>query len=1099
MGHPESPLPPVPEPSRSPAAARPDAWSAAAPARTPAPSPPCAPAPGSAPAEPHGPSRRALLAGTGTAAALGGLLTPAPPALAAPAPAEPDGRRITVRQGTNISACPSPDGSWIAFDLYTAIWVVAADGGKARRLTGDLTDATRPRFSPDSQRLAFQAYAEGNYHVYVLDLPDGDPKRLTTGPHDHREPCFAPDGASIALASDRGEGYGIYRYDLESEELTAVTDTADDEAEPAWTPDGERIVYLSGRSSVRATTLDGETEELVAAEDHTTLYAPASGPDGRLAHVAARGGSVRLVVDGETASDDGEDVFVGTLTWTGEDSLLYTADGALRQRTLGGGTSDVPFSASVPYVVREDRGPRRDIGDTGKHAVRGIASPVLSPDGKSVAFRALGKLWTMRIGKKPVAIVGDGSFSSDPDWHPDGRSLVYSSDRSGAPALYRYDIEAETSERLTDADGAQITPRWAPDGERIAYQDADGATWVVDTGSGETRQVLPELFQPGRPTWSPDGQRIALAAVRPRSERFREGTSQILTVDLESGETAYTEPAPAVSLSTRGDDGPVWSPDGGHIAFVMESLLHVVPVDAEGAFTGEPRAVSGETADAPSWNGDGTELLYLSNGVLRRVSVDGGKPATVEVPLTWRRHVPEGRVIVQAGAVWDGKSDALVRDVDIVVDGNRITAVEQRTARTEEEGVRVVDATGLTAMPGLIDAHNHWHLRGRQWGSRQGPLWLAYGVTATRSPGDPVYQMLETREALDSGAVTGPRYLATGEAVDGSRVYYNFMRTTHSAEGLERELERAFELDYDLVKTYVRLPVRSQRTAVERAHAAGVPLSSHYLYPAAHIGMDGMEHTGATNRLGYSQTVSLLGNSYEDATALFAAAKMAITPTLFTSSALYADDRSLVEDERTRTLFPAWEYAALEEKAEEAGSDTPEAELARTALPAHVAMVKAIREGGGLVIGGTDAPLDNIAVSLHQNLRALVEHGFTPREALTVSTSATAGWLGLGADLGRIEAGRLADIALVEGDPLDDIKAAAAVRITVANGVPHTVEDLLKPFTEEGRAAALDGEGGGGASTLRAEQPTRAGSPYPSAEGGPWWHGESERTSPHRC
>ncbi|WP_026120429.1 amidohydrolase family protein [Nocardiopsis potens] len=1060
MGHPSSPVPPVPEP-----------------------------APGSA--SPGALSRRGLFAQGGRAAVAGGaawLMSPAQQAAAAAAPAEEGGApKATVTQGTNISAAPSPDGKWIAFDLYTAIWLVPAGGGKARRLTGDLADATRPRFSPDSERIAFQAYAEGNYHVYVLDLPDGKPRRLTSGPHDHREPAFSPDGTRIALASDRGDGYGIWLYDLESEELTAVTDTGADEAEPAWTPDGERIVHVSDRSSVRSTDLKGRTEELVPAAEHTTLYSPAPGPGGRLAHIAAHADTVRLIVDGEPASGDDEDVFVGTVTWTGDNRLLYTADGAIRSRAPGGGAEDVAFSATVPYLRREPRRARRDIDDTGEHPVRGIAGPVLSPDGRSVAFRALGALWVMRIGKKPEAVVDDGSFSSDPDWHPDGASLVYSSDREGSPALWRHDLESGTDERITRLDGAQVFPRWSPDGRRIAYQDQDGATWVYDTGSGTARRVLPELFQPGRPTWSPDGRTLALAAVRPRSRRFREGSSQILTVDLETGKTSYTEPAPHRSLSTRGDDGPVWSPDGRHLAFVMESLLWVVPVDGRGAFTGEPRRLTSEPTDAPSWSGDSASLLYLGNGRLRRVRLEGGRPETVRMPLTWRRRPPSGRVVVQAGALWDGRSDGLRRNVDIVIDGNRITAVEKRRERTEEEGTTLVDATGLTVIPGLIDAHNHWHLRGREWGSRQGPLWLSYGVTTTRSPGDPAYQMLETREALDSGAITGPRYLATGEAVDGSRIYYDFMRTTYDAEGVERELERAFELDYDLVKTYVRLPVRSQRTAVDRAHAVDLPLTSHYLYPAVHLGMDGMEHTGATNRLGYSQTVSLLGRSYEDAVTLFAKSGMALTPTLFTSAALYAEDRSLVEDERTEVLFPAWEYRSLVDKADEAGSDAPDARRTRAALPGHVAMVRAVHEGGGTVLGGTDAPLDNVAISLHQNMRALVKYGFTPRAALTVTTSTTAEWLGLGEHLGTVEPGRLADLAAVEGDPLDDITAAANVRITVVDGTVHTREDLLEPFRERTRLRS-------------SEEPTALGDPLPSATAdGPWWHGESERTAPHRC
>jgi len=363
-----------------------------------------------------------------------------------------------------------------------------------------------------------------------------------------------------------------------------------------------------------------------------------------------------------------------------------------------------------------------------------------------------------------------------------------------------------------------------------------------------------------------------------------------------------------------------------------------------------------------------------------------------------------------------------------------------------------VDASRLTVMPGLIDAHNHWHLRGRQWGDRQGRLWLAYGITTTRSPGDPAYQMVETREALDGGRRVGPRYFATGEAIDGSRIYYNFMRTTRSVEQLGPELERARELGYDLIKTYVRLPVRSQREAVKQAHRAGLPLSSHYLYPAENIGMDGMEHTGATNRLGYSHTVSRLGRAYGDVVTLFTRSGMSVTPTLFNSAVLYGDDRSLVDDRRTKTLYPAWEYEQLVTKAEDA--KLPPAEAMREMLAANVDMVLRIHRGGGFVIAGTDAPLDNVAISLHTNLRAMVRYGFTPYEALRTATVNPARWLGLDRRLGRVAPGMVADLAFVEGDPLADIRAAAAVTQVMSGGVLHTVDQLMAPFATPAAGAA---------------------------------------------
>jgi hypothetical protein len=312
---------------------------------------------------------------------------------------------------------------------------------------------------------------------------------------------------------------------------------------------------------------------------------------------------------------------------------------------------------------------------------------------------------------------------------------------------------------------------------------------------------------------------------------------------------------------------------------------------------------------------------------------------------------------------------------------------------------------------------------------------------------------VETRESLDSGARMGPRYFATGEAIDGSRIFYNFMRTTRGLEQLRLELDRATGLDYDLIKTYVRLPVAAQARVVEAAHRAGLKLSSHYLYPAAAVGMDGMEHTGATNRLGYSHTVSRLGRAYGDVVTLFTTSGMSVTPTLFNSSVLYADDRSLVDDQRTRVLYPSWEYKLLLTKADDATK--PPAAATRELLRGNVDMILRIHRSGGLVISGTDSPLDNPAISLHTNLRAMVRHGFTPYEALVTATRNPARWLGMERRIGVVAPGAHADLSFVEGDPLADIRAAAAVRRVMIAGGLHTVDELLAPFTTPTAAPAM--------------------------------------------
>ncbi|GLW98507.1 hypothetical protein [Microtetraspora sp. NBRC 16547] len=141
--------------------------------------------------------------------------------------------------------------------------------------------------------------------------------------------------------------------------------------------------------------------------------------------------------------------------------------------------------------------------------------------------------------------------------------------------------------------------------------------------------------------------------------------------------------------------------------------------------------------------------------------------------------------------MWDGVSATVARDVDIVVRGQRIAAVEPH--REGRPGT-LIDASDKFVMPSMIDIHHHREMQGYAYGSRQGPLWLALGITTTRSPGSPAYHMVEERESVQSGARLAPRYLGTGQAVDGPRIYYNFMRPTFSHDQLRLELERAANL-----------------------------------------------------------------------------------------------------------------------------------------------------------------------------------------------------------------------------------------------------------------------------------------------------------------
>lgn len=1000
-----------------------------------------------------GVSRRRFLAGVaGTVAlsAVGVAGVGQDDALAAPQTSRA-GVPVTLRQGTNLAAQLSPDRRMIAIDLLGVLWLVPAEGGRATRLTSDLFDLAQPDWAPDSATLAFQAYRDGNFNIWTVRTDGTDLRQLTTGPFDHREPRFSPDGKHIVFCSDAPGSYGIHLLDLATHAVTQLTDTPDEEYEPAWSPDGTKIAFVVKNTRIDVLSVaDGSRRTAVTAQADQVVHSPAWTPDGKdLVYCLFAGdtpptvaGRTTQLVSGGKPLFSGEDVFPFRVSWLGSKEYLYTADGSVRRRRIDGGPAqDVPMAASVTVNPPSYTPRRRDFDSTAPRPVVGMGSPVLSPDGRQVAFRALNDIYTMEIGQRPRPLTGGNWWKSDPAWSPDGRWLSYSTDRGGKLDIWLRELTTGQDRQLTNLDGAAaVSGTWSPDGKHIAFLDQTGALHTAEVATGTVQQVFTATFEPGRPTWSPDGSVIALAAIKPYSARFREGLSKILLVNRSTGAATYVDPLPDRSIQTRGDDGPVWSPDGRRMAFVVGSVLWVVDVHQDGTFAGTPRQITTEVTDAPSWRGDSQQLLYLNNGRLRLVSVDGGAPRTVPASLTWTNVRTRGRMVIRAGRMWDGTSRSLRSDMDIVVDGHRIRSVERAGGGWDGD---VVDAHDSVVIPGMIDMHNHREMQGYSYGDRQGRLWLSLGFTTTRSPGSPAYHMVEERESVQSGARVGPRYFATGEAIDGSRIYYNFMRPTFDDDQLRLELERAEALDYDLMKSYVRLKPEWQRRVIEWAHERAIPATSHYHYPAFAFGGDGMEHIGATNRFGYSRTVSALGAGYRDVIDLFAKSGAARTPTLFGSKAMFRDDTSLVTDNRVRTLYPAWEYASLRTDAKKAQSTDQTAGLAN--LAEQVQQITSIIRQGGRVITGTDSPIDHTAVSTHMNLRAMVAYGLTPFEALTTATKAPGEVLG--EPLGRIDTGMYADLVVLGGDPLSDIKQAANVRQVMANGVLFDMDTLLAPFT----------------------------------------------------
>ena len=978
---------------------------------------------------------------------------------------------ISVTEGTDLAVTVSPDRKTILMDLQNLIYSVPFSGGEAKQITSVFTEASHPEFSPDGSFVAIQSYAGGTFHIWTMH-PDGSALRqITTGHGDDREPRISPDGTRIAFSSDRAfEGsYDIWTVEIATGRTTRITSSWADEFDPAWSPDGKQIAFVSG-TGVAAKTV--EIIDLASGRQRTIetlgksvgrLGSPSFSPDGtKISYVRYTGAGMALdtavlEVASTSAPDTvlwrgrNDDAFPFPATWMSASELIYTANGKILRADLASQSeSSIPFTAAIGTVRPEFAHKRYDFDATTAKPVKGIFAPALSPDGKQIAFIALNQLYVMWLGGQPHAITADRFYKQGPAWSPDGKTLAYVSDAgNGIENIVLHDVSAADStgdRRPAPSDSAQIMPAWSPDGRAIAFQDQTGATLLMDAATGKTRPLAPATFFPGRPAFSPNGRSVAIATIKPYTKRFREGTSGILLVDISTGKTRFFDPAPFESITTRTEDGPVYAPNGKEMAFVMDDLLYTMPVDADGAPSGKAVALNNETTDAPTWSGDSSHLLYLHNGELRLVSRSTGAAVPVPVPLTYTPQKPSQRLLIHAGRFWKGSGPDELTDVDVLIVDNRVASIGPHTSTPPAGVTRVIDATGYTMLPGLTEAHAHPDSDASiYYGDRMGRLWLIYGITELRGLADNAYRALQHREAYISGSAVGPRLFNTGEAVDGERVYYPMMIPTTSEAQLHRELERLRALDFDLVKLYVRLPFTWAKVGIDFGHTTmGVTSMSHYLIPAVALGEDGMSHISATSRTGYAYSRSLTGHSYSDVSKLLVESKMFTVSTNF-SQAPYADYPNLATDPR-QAVAPPWENKRLRLSTETAQHTDETSALKH--LQDEERTVAGVLEHGGTILAGTDSPLDITATSLHLNLRAQVRFGVAPWQALETATILPARSFGVSQDLGTLEPGKLADLILVKGDPLQDITAVTDVRCVMKNGVLQSVATVMAPFAK---------------------------------------------------
>ena len=958
---------------------------------------------------------------------------------------------VEMHEGTNMAVVPSPDGTKMALSLQGGLWIMPANGGTATKITPWDVEATQPAWSPDGQWIAFQNYStEANYGIWLVRADGSQLHALTSGPFDDREPSWYPDSSKIVFSSDRSNDkqYKIWSVTLAGA-LQQLTTGEGAESNPVVSPDGTKIAFMTGTNTIATMPADLSVPPQVFGSGRYPQWTPDS------ANLVYQNGG-DLIANGAAITDD-EDLFPFPVQFTSASRILYTGDGKIRTRDVSGGNvQDIAFSAT--QVLRRPKltpsVSRPSLGQTGTKHAKGINGAVISPDGNSVAFVALNDLWVMKIGQAPVRLTDDIDRDVDPRWTADGRFVYWSSDKNNAGSLAVDKIDVVTKARTRVAaipSVSMIQPTLSPTEDRFAYSTGSGFVEVMDIATRTRTPIVDHLSpqpQVSRPFWSHDGTKVMFVDNDRINPRFREGYNKLRVADIATKTATWyaVGPMPA-TISDRTEGAAAWSPDGTKVAFISESVLKVMPTNADGSPAGPAVPLTDEVADMLSWQADSQTLLYMSAGKLRKIKADGTGQQDVALDLTYKVDAPKGKTIIHAGAMWDALSPELRHNVDIVINGNRITAIEPHKERPRTPNTTFVDASQQTVLPGYWDPH--FHPLNVYQGSQFNLVWaamFAYGFTSVQSVAGPIYASTEMREALEAGSMIGPRLYTSTPLMEGNRVSYDMSRAVPSAEVADREIARFKAVDIDWIKTYVRDPIPAMRRFGAAAQEMGIPSGTHLLYPGYSTGVQGLTHLQATQRMGYGWAKSA-GKSiaYQDVNALVGAGEVHLMETLG-SIRMAAKSPILLSGERFNVLMPIPYVTGL------LAQNPP--------TPAQLATLKVQTdndaraiEAGALFAIGTDVPLNPPGVQNHASLMAL-GLSMSNHQALQALTINAAKMSYKDKELGSIEVGKLADLTIVDGNPLDDLKYAAAVHYVVKNGKVYSLDQIMAPFKSPVQLAA---------------------------------------------
>ncbi|MDQ8758352.1 amidohydrolase family protein [Sphingosinicella sp. LHD-64] len=1011
--------------------------------------------------------------------------------------------QINTDEGTWMNVDVSPDGRTIAFDLLGDIYTMPIEGGMPRRITSGLAFDMQPRFSPDGRQIAFTSDRGGGDNIWVM-ATDGTGARAITSETFRllNNPTWSPDGRYIAarkhFTTQRSLGTGeIWLYHASGTgEGVALIERPNPQfqkelGEPAFSHDG-RYIYFSRNTTpgnIFEYAQDANQEvfaieryELASGERTQVAGGPGGAvrpepsPDGRwLAFVHRTGGLSRLFVrdlrtgeQRQVYADLDQDVqetwavhgVYPNMGWTPDsNTIVFWAGGKLRRVNVdGSAAAEIPFQVNDTRVVIDPQIPSVAVApDSFTTRMPRFAS--VSPDGSRVVFETLGRLYIrdMAGNASPRLLTAeDGDFQLFPSWSRDGSRIVFVSwndQRLGEVRTVAADGSGLTT--VTRQPGHYRRPRFSPDGSTIVFESSasQGLTsnrWSETTGvyrvpanGGELTRIL---SSGGNPQFGAASDRVFV-------EVNEEQKRKLISVDLSGGNRRNHAQGEMVT-------GYEISPDGGTLAFIEDYNVFVTPFfNGVGMLNlsarGNQMPVTRATANGGSyagWTRGGQTLTWttgpnlysaVASSLLRtapggeayRVPTDG-----TSLAITVAADRPQGvtalvgaRIVTMAGD--DG---GVIEDGVIVVDGNRIQAVGPRASVQIPAGARTVDVAGRTIIPGLIDGHAHGGqgeddlIPQQNWSALSH---LALGVTTVHDPSSTASEIFVAGEMQRAGVILAPRTFSSGEIVYGARSpgRYALIDSYDDALGHIRRLriEGAHS-----IKNYNQ-PRRNQRQQVAAAARAEnilvVPEGGSLFQLDVTLIQDGnstVEHNIPQRRL------------YNDLVSLFSQTRVGYNPTLVVTYGGLAGDpywsqAQQVWNHPLLTRHSPPEALAGRVRAVIAPADQFSDQY--SARESH----RLYQAGVPIAIGGHG---QQPGLAAHWEIWSHVRGGASPLEALRHGTIDGARMYGF-SDIGSLEAGKLADLLILDANPLEDIQNTDNIVQIMLNGRLYDAATLDETVT----------------------------------------------------